>query len=139
MLLAPRPRRPQQVQAVPGEDGGEPAAGPLDRRLVGLLPAKERLLHRILGVRHRAEQAVGDAEEAPPLSLCQLRRPGWAPSTAVSSRLTVRGPCRRCALGSRTPCRSRDLRARPAAARWAPSPPSSRGGTWAGRAARRPA
>src|SRR5258708_11041606 len=102
MLLAPRPRRPQQVQAVPGEDGGEPAAGPLDRRLVGLLPAKERLLHRILGVRHRAEQAVGDAEEAPPLSLCQLRRPGWAQSTAVSSRLTVRVPCRRCALGIRS-------------------------------------
>src|SRR5947208_7343968 len=55
-----------------------------------LPPAEECLLHRVLGVGHAAQQAVGDAEEASTLPLGELRRLGAAQLTAVRDRKSTR-------------------------------------------------
>jgi hypothetical protein len=46
--------------------GGQPRGRRLDRRLVGALPFEKRVLHRILGISTRAEDAVGEPQQAAP-------------------------------------------------------------------------
>src|SRR3546814_1798986 len=56
--------RTQDVEAVAGAYRGQPRAGVVDAGAVVGLPLQERVLHRILGVGARAEDAVGGAEQA---------------------------------------------------------------------------
>jgi hypothetical protein len=54
---------PEQIERAARAGGSEPRRLVLDRRPFGLRPTQERVLHRILGLRVRAEDAVGQAQE----------------------------------------------------------------------------
>src|SRR3546814_13869044 len=56
--------RAQDVEAVARAYRGQPRAGVVDVVAAGGLPLEEGVLHRILGVGARAEDAVGEAEQA---------------------------------------------------------------------------
>ncbi len=59
-LLAAYPARAQHVQADPADHGGQPAAQVADRAPVDPGQAQPGLLHRVLGLRERAQHPVGD-------------------------------------------------------------------------------
>ena len=66
--------RPRRAQVVDGEAGGDRREVRLRRvRLdAGRVITEERLLHDVLGVRDRAEHAVGDREQVRPQLLLRL-------------------------------------------------------------------
>ncbi|MNL73783.1 hypothetical protein D3C87_1992940 [compost metagenome] len=53
----------QQVEAAPRAGRGQPGGGIVDARVVRLPPLQERVLHGILGVGPRAEDAIGKAQQ----------------------------------------------------------------------------
>src|SRR4029453_14189055 len=57
-------RRTQKVEAAPSAHGREPRRGTIDSVPVGLAPLDEAILHHVLGVRARAENAVSEPHEA---------------------------------------------------------------------------
>jgi hypothetical protein len=67
--LPPDPRRGQFVAAHVGEHGGQPGDRIDDAGPVGRVPAQEGVLHRVLGRAGRAEQPVGDGEQARAMGL----------------------------------------------------------------------
>jgi hypothetical protein len=58
-LLTPRPPGPQQVEADPGDHGGEPAAEVADAGRVGAAEAQPGLLDGVVGLAAGAEHVVG--------------------------------------------------------------------------------
>ena len=67
--LAPPPRRFQHVEAATGDDAGQVRLRHGDLGPVGIEPAQEGILHRILGVGHGAQHAIGDADQSGPMRL----------------------------------------------------------------------
>src|SRR5690606_25017880 len=64
--LAPGPGRGELIETEVGEDLRQPCLGHPDPVDVGRLPAQEGLLHGVLGLARRAEEAVGDGFQAGP-------------------------------------------------------------------------
>src|SRR5437763_16940988 len=60
-------RGPQAIDGEARDDGGEPRLRTFD--IAGALPAKPRVLDDVLGVGHRSEHPVGEAEQPSPLGL----------------------------------------------------------------------
>src|SRR5690606_5172496 len=63
---APGPGRGELIETEVGEDLRQPCLGHPDPVDVGRLPAQEGLLHGVLGLARRAEEAVGDGFQAGP-------------------------------------------------------------------------
>jgi hypothetical protein len=55
-------RGTQQVEAAARAGGGQPGTGIVDRGVVGVAPFQEGVLHRVLGVGMRAEDAIGQPQ-----------------------------------------------------------------------------
>ena len=69
VLLAPCARRGQHVETNSRRRGHEKRSRVRHFVAVGRMPAQVRLLHRVLGVGHRPEHAVGETEQAPAVRL----------------------------------------------------------------------
>jgi hypothetical protein len=74
-ILAPRLPRPQLVEREARDDGRKPAAHVLDRLGVGAVDAQPGLLEHVVGIGERAQHAVGDCPQVPPVSLELLGLP----------------------------------------------------------------
>ncbi len=83
VCLAPRPGRPELVDAQPGGDGGQVRLRGLRLAVLDYGPVvmQERLLHDVLGFGHAAEHPVSDREQQ------------W-PQLLISSRDVVRAASR---------------------------------------------
>ncbi|MNT01199.1 hypothetical protein D3C72_1356550 [compost metagenome] len=63
-VVHPRPvRQAQLVDAVAGAEGGQPGTRVVQGGVIAFAPLEEGLLHRILGVAARAEDAVGQVQQ----------------------------------------------------------------------------
>ena len=62
--LAPAPRRLQLVEAEAGDDATQIGFRLLHRIAIGVEPAQERVLHRVLRIRDRSQHAIGDANQS---------------------------------------------------------------------------
>ena len=63
-LLAAYAPALQHVEAHPGDDGGEPASEVVDGLRIGAVQAQPGLLQRVVALRRRSEDAVGDRSQA---------------------------------------------------------------------------
>ena len=74
-LLAAGPARAQHVEGDPADDRGEPGGKVVDLVSVGPAEAQPRLLDRVVRLRRRSEDAVGDATHAAAVLLESSRQP----------------------------------------------------------------
>jgi len=74
VILAPCLPGAERVKADPSDDGDQPGAQVIDRG-VRAIETEPRLLHRIVGLRQRAQHPVRDRAQARPDTLELLRQP----------------------------------------------------------------
>src|SRR5262249_32356061 len=70
--LTPHPRRLEVVETEPRDRAQQIGTRLRDVIAVGRVPAQICLLHDVLGLRQRAEHAIGEAGEPPPMRLERL-------------------------------------------------------------------
>ena len=90
--LAPRPARPEHVEADPPDDRRQPGAQVLDVAGVGAAQADPGLLDGVVGLAHRAEHAERHAAQVGAVGLESIREPVLVVHAVTFLRLVGSSP-----------------------------------------------